>query len=482
MAIKHINIGAAPNDKTGTPARQAGQMINENFDYLDSKISNVNKVITAGTYILVGQSLTIYVGWVWEINGQQFYNPADVVINFPYSATGKQRFDRLVFNTSNTFSRIAGAESVSNPIAEPVPSDTLDFGISLVTDNLVGEVIPPEDLSQKLDRGGYSGTAQDIVSSIPAPVDISSKLDKGGYAGTAQDLANLIPDLNAVNLRFGGYPNTRNDGQISMNKVLTTDSNGYLKLVTIAVAPAPYLEELIPDSYLPSTTGNFILKGSFFTPNMGITIEGQTINYKTFISDNEFRVNVTTGSAEGTFDVTLNNGISQTFPDVLLIVLGTVFTPMESDWQAKSNIDVSVGDFPKVTAPDVSATAYWLPPVDYSKNWRISFKYVHTPLNPFSGGNSYLRIRSATNILLTLRMITNLYVYTGNSSDLRAIRATDLSKTIEIRKVGSLITLYKDNGELILTVSDFVSMSENMRISLDLMNMDISDLKYIETA
>lgn len=168
MAIKHINIGAAANDKTGTPARQAGQMINENFDYLDGKISNVNKIITPGTFVLAGQNLTIHVGWVWEINGQQFFNPEDVIINFPYAATGKQRLDRLVFNTSNTFTKVVGTESVSNPIAEPIPADTIDFGISLVTDSTVGEIIPPEALENKLDKGGYVGTAQTLKDSIDA--------------------------------------------------------------------------------------------------------------------------------------------------------------------------------------------------------------------------------------------------------------------------------------------------------------------------
>lgn len=159
-----IFIGDAPNDKTGTPARQAGQIINQNFAYLLGKIVNSNKIITRGTSSLVDQKLTLYVGWVWEINGQQFFNPIDVEINFPFSATGKQRLDRVVFNTSNTFTRVAGAESVSNPIAEPVPNDTIDFGISLVTDSTVGGIIPPEDISAKQD------ISNQISVSLPATV------------------------------------------------------------------------------------------------------------------------------------------------------------------------------------------------------------------------------------------------------------------------------------------------------------------------
>jgi hypothetical protein len=143
MAIQHINIGAAPNDKTGTPARQAGQMINENFDYLDGKISNKNQIVTYGTYALVGQVLTIHAGWVWLINGQQFTNPVDVEITYPFATSGKQRLDRVVFNTSNTFSRIAGPESETNPFAPAPLPDTIEFGVNLITDNSVGDPSSP---------------------------------------------------------------------------------------------------------------------------------------------------------------------------------------------------------------------------------------------------------------------------------------------------------------------------------------------------
>lgn len=122
--------------------------------------------------------------------------------------------------------------------------------------------------------------------------------------------ADLSGDLN-----FPAYPNTRNDGQIPMNRVLSTDASGNLKMYSIATAPAPFLNIVIPDSTLPNTTGNFKLKGAFFTPTMTVVFEGQIVNYFTFISDNEIDVNVTTGATEGNFDITLNNGLSAIFPN-----------------------------------------------------------------------------------------------------------------------------------------------------------------------
>ncbi len=136
-------------------------------------------------------------------------------------------------------------------------------------------------------------------------------------------------------IKLSNYPSTRNDGQLATNKVLSTDASGNLKLYSMATMPAPYMEVLIPDSTLPSVTTDFTIKGSFFTPTMTVSIVGQTVNYVTFISDNEVRVNVTTGAAQGSFAVTLNNGLSVTYAAALVIVLGTVYSPVDANWTIK---------------------------------------------------------------------------------------------------------------------------------------------------
>lgn len=224
MAIKHINIGAAANDKTGTPARQAGQIINENFDYLENKVLNVNTVITPGLSVLVGQNLTIKAGWVWKINGQQFSNPADVVINFPYAATGKRRFDRIVFNTSNTFTKVVGTESVSNPVAMPVPVDTIDFGVSLVTDSSVGQNIPPGDLGEKLDKGGYVGTAQTLKNDVD-----SGLLLKENKANKATDFSVVNDELYPTIKASKTYTDNVVATKLDKNNAITTNPQAYIK-------------------------------------------------------------------------------------------------------------------------------------------------------------------------------------------------------------------------------------------------------------
>ncbi|MHC0441620.1 hypothetical protein [Flavobacterium sp. 3-210] len=164
MPIQDINIGASPNDKTGDSARVAGQKINLNFAYLDAKVNNSNHVVTLGTSVLDGQDLTIHAGWVWQINGIEYTNPVDVIINFPFCSSGKQRLDRIVFNTSNTFTKVAGTESVSNPVATPAPVDTIEFGITLVTDGTVG------DPSTPIEGGSYvkKMESQDFIASYGA--------------------------------------------------------------------------------------------------------------------------------------------------------------------------------------------------------------------------------------------------------------------------------------------------------------------------
>jgi lysophospholipase L1-like esterase len=141
--IQKINLGAAPNDKTGTKARAAGQMINANFDYLEAKIDNVDQLVLETGFSLVGQNLTMNTGWQWLINGIPYTNPADVVINIPFATTGKERIDLIVLNTSNTFTRIPGTESVSNPVAQPVPNDTVQATLIVVTDGVVEQPSTP---------------------------------------------------------------------------------------------------------------------------------------------------------------------------------------------------------------------------------------------------------------------------------------------------------------------------------------------------
>jgi hypothetical protein len=190
------------------------------------------------------------------------------------------------------------------------------------------------------------------------------------------------------------FPNTRNDGQIPTNRILSTDALGNLKMYTIATAPAPYMEVLIPDSSLPSITTNFTIKGAFFTPTMTVSIVGQTINYITFVSDNLIKVNVTTGATVGSYAVTLNNGLSATFPNALLLVIGTIYTPISTSWEnITGTLDVTDPGTFKITLRDATVSAnikasfLTLPALSLG-NFTCSFSFKQSPFELTPNDNS----------------------------------------------------------------------------------------------
>jgi len=111
-------------------------------DYILGKPTSGN-IVTYGTYALVGQNLTIFAGWVWKINDVLYTNSTDIVINFPYAATGLQRLDAVVFDTLNSTQRVDGDEVVSSPFVPLLIPDSILFSISLITDSTVGSPSVP---------------------------------------------------------------------------------------------------------------------------------------------------------------------------------------------------------------------------------------------------------------------------------------------------------------------------------------------------
>lgn len=308
-------------------------------------------------------------------------------------------------------------------------------------------------------------------------------------------------------LQFPAYPNTRDDGAIPTNRILSTDANGNLKLYRKNTTPAPFLDEVITDSYLPSTTGNFILNGAFFTPQMcltanlnngnGILIEGQTINSATFKSDNQIICNVTTGSVEGSFDITLNNGLSVIFSDVLLIVLGTVFTPKDPDWINKTLADTSSpGEFHIETFGSASIKGEWTKPLDYTRDWKMVFNAESSPLGDYAAG-IYKKddLRLMTSDGLTTIITVSVYRHSSAGVEWLVRSLADgwvgISPTygmpfnniqahpLEIRYLGGFFYMYVDNV-LLRTFSDVVS--QNLKLVPSPRYYDFIGLKYIELA
>ena len=308
----------------------------------------------------------------------------------------------------------------------------------------------------------------------------------------------VIPNLNALNVALGSYPSTRNDGQLPNNKVLSTDANGNIKLYTITTTPAPFLEVLAPDSTLPSTTTNITLKGAFFTPNMSVTISGQTVNYVSFVNDNLVTVNITTGSAEGLFDITLNNGLSATFKNAFMTVLGTIYTPLTAEWTSHTGA-ITAGDGKIETLSYTSVgSVIWNRELDWTKNFEIRCKPRKSPFGVPTGYQysflQLLNVSDNTNKLnlawtypvgyVECRTSFDYEIYSAPiapsaNSSLEAWNTYIEDIEIKIRWFDGIFTLWH-NGQLKKTFSS--GLTENLKLKASVYSTDLYDIKYIELA
>lgn len=118
--------------------------VDGNFQYLENLVGGQgNSIVTENGFTLVDQDLTIAADWVWKILNITYTNTAAVVINIPFASSGNQRIDLIVANQSNTFERIAGVESASNPSAPAVPLNKIFVTFITVTDGVIDEPETP---------------------------------------------------------------------------------------------------------------------------------------------------------------------------------------------------------------------------------------------------------------------------------------------------------------------------------------------------
>lgn len=298
-------------------------------------------------------------------------------------------------------------------------------------------------------------------------------------------------------LKLERFKNTRADGQLPSNKVFSTDEFGNLMLYSIAIAPAPHLQQVIPSTALPNETLNIEIFGSFFTPNMTVSLEGQTVNYFTFINSNHISVNITTGSVENQFALTLNNGLQSVFQNTILIVLGTVFIPLKADWTLTEPINVF--DSQVLTENyGVLGSATWNKVIDYTKNFRIQFKLKRTPSGAIPSTNvghiPTFELVKVSNGSLAFGMKTifqdasyhkfitideDIFFYlTNNSTEISYFWDNSYSNTFEYRKIGSNIYVYF-NGSPKGIISQ--TLTGNVRLKFSAQYSDVFDIKYIET-
>jgi hypothetical protein len=139
---------------------------------LDNAIKAIqfpDSVTKSGTVTLAGLNVSVAVNtFNWRINQIVFNNTPDFLATLVAATANNFRYDLLQGNNAGAYSIKQGVQSLTIGTSPQPDANHVALASILVL-----------------------GTA--IQGTTPnAPVDVSNKLDKGGYVGTAQTLADLI--------------------------------------------------------------------------------------------------------------------------------------------------------------------------------------------------------------------------------------------------------------------------------------------------
>jgi len=258
----------------------------------------------------------------------------------------------------------------------------------------------------------------------------------------------------------------------------------------------PYLYEVVPESNLPGTTSDFMFNGAFYTPSTTVTVSGQTVNSVTFISDNVLKVNITLGQTEGSFAATINNGQSKTFSDVILVVLGTVYSPVTSDFSILSgNADFGTKGEMKIIsngqdAKAILSTNNFLIPsgIDFEIRFRMRVSPIDTSpqfysricgvelINPIDSSLVIGLWRWAENMTTHARTI--FFDDTTGQTKTQATNVPDIA-IIKVQRVNGVYTFKTDETVRYISTETYAG---DLRIRLNLHDVDIAGIKFIELA
>jgi hypothetical protein len=163
------------NSFIGGNVTSTSQLLNDGSDGINpfvttADLPSANKIVNQTGYGLIGETLTINPEWVWLIANQQYYNVGEVELTIPLAANGMTRIDLIVATTGSTFERIEGVEAEDNAIAPPLPNNTIQATLIVVTDGIepiVVEPTPTGDLYlQKADEKIATISSNGIISNF----------------------------------------------------------------------------------------------------------------------------------------------------------------------------------------------------------------------------------------------------------------------------------------------------------------------------
>lgn len=133
--MQKIYLGASPGDKTGTPARQAGVIINDNFELLGNEVFK-DTVLKTGVITLAGLNVSIAANaFAWRINQINFTVPIAFSGALVAAAAGNFRFDLLLGNLSGTYEILQGAESNTAAVIPLKPINKIVLAVFSINEN-----------------------------------------------------------------------------------------------------------------------------------------------------------------------------------------------------------------------------------------------------------------------------------------------------------------------------------------------------------
>jgi len=226
---------------------------------------------------------------------------------------------------------------------------------------------------------------------------------------------------------------------------------------------------------------------------MTVTTTGGTVNYIIFHNDNDVDVNITTGATEGSFSVTIDNGISKTFNNVLLIIGGAVFKPISTDWNSiTNNGDVSEVGALKIIQPSIQVSGYLnyviAQATDFQfffKNSRSPLKNSPTPFNKFvisfwdsaKSTKQYdcvIRISDENSLAMSVGYGSNLYLNVSSSYNLTN---SFLNDVWSFKRIAGVMTFLLNDVLKHTFPEDTIG---DLIVKVEAIDIDVTDIKYVD--
>jgi hypothetical protein len=289
----------------------------------------------------------------------------------------------------------------------------------------------------------------------------------GTYKGT---------DQNSIDIKF-----------IAAGKYAMSISN------SLTAYPAPTLTDISPFNFPPNDTQILTLKGSFYTPESIVKIEGQVVNSIIYKEETRYlEASVTSGNNEGDFNVFISNGTERIFENKFTVSLGTVFIPAQSDYtNILNDPDLTKTGEITIKQADIIYQADYKT-IPNSQNFSIKFRVVLSSLKPtgsadFLGNTgSGIFFKNSSNSVV-YRVLPRQYQTQTNDGviSLQDIPNTSTVTTsplvrdqdIEVRRVNGTWSL-RVNG-IFKGNHPFINNDE-LLINFYVKNQDFRNIKYIE--